>query len=790
MKKSLFGFLLVLFAAIATQAQTSTEKLPVRRVVLYKNGVGYFEHTGRIHGDQEIKIDFTSSQLNDVLKSLTVLDLNDGKITGVGYNSVAPITEQLKSLRLPLGQSTTLANFLSALRGSRIQVHNGAVLLSGRLLSVEEKTTKKGQEETQSLEISVVTDAGEVRTFPLTSGLGVRVEDHDLNEEISRYLNLVSSARDQDLRRMSIATSGNGDRNIFVSYISEVPVWKCTYRILLPTKTDSKPLLQGWAIVDNTVGEDWKDVELSLVAGAPQSFIQDLSKPYYTRRPVVALPETAMLTPQTHEGTMEEEESVANEQIQPAPPSIPKVAAPVGGPTSVGSGSAYGYGIAGGISSGSFGAFSTPVGNFRGIHGVVSDANGSVIANANITASNEQGTHYGSTDSNGNFHLDLPPGNYQVKVQAPGLKSVQQNVQVSSGFSQPLNYTMRVAGTDETVELAAVAASSEAEANGQELGDLFEYNLKEKVTILKNHSALVPIINSRIDGEKVTLWNGSSDRPLRALWIINSSGLTLDSGSFNIIENNAFAGEGLIDSLKPKERRLLSYAVDQAVRVEERKDAESRPVKRIRIAHGMLMQTSERAEHDTYIVRNTDSEPRDVIIEHPVRNGWKLAKDLKPEETSASFYRFRVKVKPNETATLKVDETEPIESRYALMNVTDDQIKYFSSEKTINPEVEQALRKILQQKNEIAGFDREIQSRQNDVNTINQDQQRLRENMKALKGSAEEKALLQRYTRELNDQEDKLQSVRSEMAKLETQRTQSRQQLDQMLQELSVDQTI
>jgi paraquat-inducible protein B len=235
---------------------------------------------------------------------------------------------------------------------------------------------------------------------------------------------------------------------------------------------------------------------------------------------------------------------------------------------------------------------------------------------------------------------------------------------------------------------------------------------------------------------------------------------------------------------------LLSYAVDQAVRVEERKDAESRPVKRIRIAHGMLMQTSERAEHDTYIVRNTDSEPRDVIIEHPVRNGWKLAKDLKPEETSASFYRFRVKVKPNETATLKVDETEPIESRYALMNVTDDQIKYFSSEKTINPEVEQALRKILQQKNEIAGFDREIQSRQNDVNTINQDQQRLRENMKALKGSAEEKALLQRYTRELNDQEDKLQSVRSEMAKLETQRTQSRQQLDQMLQELSVDQTI
>ncbi|HEY6253564.1 MAG TPA: hypothetical protein VI685_26700, partial [Candidatus Angelobacter sp.] len=118
MKYRIFFALVPLFVLLTGLAQTAftqttTEKLPVRRVVLYKNGVGYFEHTGHIRGDQEIKIDFTSSQLNDVLKSLTVLDLNGGKITGVGYNSVAPIDEQLKSLRLPLGQSTTLANFLT-----------------------------------------------------------------------------------------------------------------------------------------------------------------------------------------------------------------------------------------------------------------------------------------------------------------------------------------------------------------------------------------------------------------------------------------------------------------------------------------------------------------------------------------------------------------------------------------------------------------------------------------------------------------------------------------------------
>lgn len=787
MKRTLLTSLIVL-AVLAALGQTSAEKLPVKRVILYKNGVGYFEHTGRIRGDQELKIDFTSSQLNDVLKSLTVLDLGGGKITGVGYNSVAPITEQLKSLRLPLGQSTTLANFLAALRGSRIQVRNGATLFSGRLLSVEEKTTKKGQDETKSLEISVVTDAGEVRTFPLTSGLGVRVEDHDLNEEISRYLNLVSSSRDQDLRRMTISTSGNGDRSIFVSYISEVPVWKSTYRILLPTKAEARPLLQGWAIVDNTVGEDWKDVELSLVAGAPQSFIQDLSRPYYTRRPVVQLPETAMLTPQTHEGTMEAEgklEAAAPESV--APPSPPKMVGGVSGGVVAG----YGAGVGSGSGGGSYSVNGNLPLNFHGIYGVVTDSTGAMVPNAHISAINAQGESESAySDSNGAFRLELSPGNYEVKTEVPGFKStVQKNVSVSGG-ARYLSYKMEVATVAETVELADAAENTEAGASGQDLGDLFEYNLKEKVTILKNHSALVPIINSHIDAEKVTLWNNSSERSLRALWITNTSGLTLDSGSFNIIENNAFAGEGLIDPLKPKERRLLSYAVDQAVRVEDRNEVEARPVKHIRIAHGVLIQTSEQALHQTYIIRNTDSEPRDVIIEHPVRDGWKLAKDLKPEETSASFYRFRVKVKPNETATLKIDESQPTESKLALVNVTDDTIKLFVSEKTIKPEVEQALRKIIEQKSQIAGLDHEIQNRQGEVNNINQDQQRLRENMKALKGSAEEKALLQRYTHELNDQEDKLQTVRSEMAKLELQRGEKRQQLDRMLQEITLDSSI
>lgn len=703
MSKTLLSLALALSALLANGADTTAgEKLPVRRVVLYKNGVGYFEHTGAVRGSQELKIDFTSAQLNDVLKSLTVLDLNGGRISGVGYNSVAPIAEQLRSLRLPLGESTTLAGFLNALRGTRVDVRNGQVVTSGRLLSVEEKTTHKGPEETgKILEISLVTATGEVRTFPITSTLAVRVADHDLNEEISKYLSLVSSARDQDIRQMSIATAGAGERSIFVSYISEVPVWKSTYRILLPTKADSSPLLQGWAIVDNTVGEDWKDVELSLVAGAPQSFIQELSKPYYTRRPVIGLPETAMLTPQTHEGTMEEEESEpeAAKKVPPPPPPPPA-------PT-ISAFSALGVGGGGG----------------RG----------------------ELRQQTGTTD-----YLSVN----------------------------------RLAAAEKAAE------SAEPAAYGQELGDLFQYNLKEKVTILKNHSALVPIISSHIKADKVTLWNSGSERPLRALWLTNSSGLTLDGGTFNVIEENAFAGEGLIDPLKPEERRLLSYAVDQAVRIEHNDDLEARPVTHIKVAKGVMIQTSEQRDHQLYTIRNTDAQARDVVIEHPVRHGWKLADGAKPEETSSSFYRFRVKVDSNKTALLKVDEVQPLEKRIALSSVTDDQVRIWFNDKTIKPELEQALRKIIQQKNQIAGLDQQMQVRQTQITSINQDQQRLRENMKALKGSAEEKTLLQRYTSELNQQEDKLQSARTDVENLGIKRADSQKQLDQMLQDLTLDETI
>ena len=124
----LFVLILGIGGALCSAQQSSSNpdagsaRLPVKRVVLYKNGVGYFEHSARVRGNQELGIDFTTGQLNDVLKSLTVVDLGDGKISDIRYNSIAPLDERLRALRLPFGEQITRAEFLSALRGSRVEV--------------------------------------------------------------------------------------------------------------------------------------------------------------------------------------------------------------------------------------------------------------------------------------------------------------------------------------------------------------------------------------------------------------------------------------------------------------------------------------------------------------------------------------------------------------------------------------------------------------------------------------------------------------------------------------------
>jgi hypothetical protein len=292
----------------------------------------------------------------------------------------------------------------------------------------------------------------------------------------------------------------------------------------------------------------------------------------------------------------------------------------------------------------------------------------------------------------------------------------------------------------------------------------------------------VTLINTSEDGDSTV--------PLRALWIKNSSGLTLDGGSFNIVEDGSFAGEGLIDEVRSDEKRLLSYAADTAVRVDTDDDSEDRPVTRIKVAEGLMKLTREERETKIYRVHNSDKTARVIVIEHHNREDWKLVDGMKPEETTASYYRFRLPVDAGKTAELKVEEYSPSETTYALTNITDDQIKLWTSQRTIKPELEQTFRKLLAKKAEISAIDSQIGIRRAEIQQITLEQQRIRDNMKALKGSAEEKALTQRYVQSLNTQEDRMVSLNREIKDLASQRSQRDEELRVMALGITLDETL
>jgi len=691
-------------AATSASAPVASEKLPLRRVVLYKSGVGYFEHAGLVRGNQDVEIDLTGSQLDDVLKSLTALDLNGGRIVGASYSSQEPTGHQLESLPVPVAGNQTLTSLLEGLRGVRLEVSTSTGAFNGRLLSIQQQTRREAGAEVTRDEISLLGESGSVRSFVLEPGTNLRFADRPLEQELARALGLLDSSHREDTRQLLLSTTGTGEREVQVSYTSEVPVWKTTYRIVLPgseSPSGTKPLLQGWAVVDNTVGEDWTDVQLSLAAGAPQSFIQKLSQPYYTQRVEVPLPRGFLLAPQTHGGTMISADAMQQVMVTPE-------AGPINGRVlNAGALGGLGAGVAGGTGGGAF-----------------------------------------------------RPGT----SQAP-------------------------ASPAEGLDFLAAAKSINA-AQGNQLGDLFEYRLKDRVTIRKNESALVPIVQAEIAAEKVSLWNVGlgTPRPLRALWLTNTSPLVLDGGSFNVIEDGAFGGEGLIESLQPGEQRLISYAADLGMQVLAKQDGNlPARVTRIHIAHGTMIRTTESRQRTIYTVRNEDTSPRMIVLEHPIRADWKLTAETKPAEQSATAYRFRIGVPSKETRTFTVEEARPIVTQYVITNLNPEQIQAFTTDRELTTEIEDALRRILSQKDAIAKLDADLKSKQADVDHIFQDQQRLRENMKALKGTHEEKALTQQYTKELASQESQLGALRTEISDLETRQKTAQKDLDAAIEAVAFD---
>jgi hypothetical protein len=275
-------------------------ELPVRTVVLYKHGVGYFEREGALAPGESARLDFKAAEMNDVLKSLTVND-QAGRITGLRYDSSIPLDEKLTDFPFRIDDGQPLSAVIDQLKGARIEMEFGAQRIAGAIVSA--RLIAAGKDHAEREQLTLLMDTGELRNVDLAAASAIRFSDAKLQAQFRDYLAALTSSRSKEQRSIYIDSTDSRARTVRVEYIVPMPAWKSSYRLLFGDS--GQPTLEGWAIVDNTTGEDWSNVRMSLVSGKPISFISRLYEPKFIQRPQGALPEDQAVAPTVYAGAIE-----------------------------------------------------------------------------------------------------------------------------------------------------------------------------------------------------------------------------------------------------------------------------------------------------------------------------------------------------------------------------------------------------------------------------------------------------------------------------------------------------
>jgi hypothetical protein len=284
---------LVLCATLARPAE-----LPVTQVVLYKHGVGFFERSGKLSAGQSARLDFAESEMNDVLKSLTLEEPGGGKISGLRYDSQDTLTHRLSIFPFQIGAAEPLSGMLDRLKGARLELKFGADTLSGIVVNGRNLPGPGDREQ-----LTLLLDSGELRNVDLSAAASIRFADPQLQLQFRDYLTAVAAARSKDKRSVYIDSTDAKERDLRATYMVPAPVWKSSYRLIFGAA--AQPTLEGWAIVDNTSGEDWTNVRLSLVSGRPISFVSQLYAPRYVDRPGAELSDDHAARPVVHSAAMD-----------------------------------------------------------------------------------------------------------------------------------------------------------------------------------------------------------------------------------------------------------------------------------------------------------------------------------------------------------------------------------------------------------------------------------------------------------------------------------------------------
>ena len=319
----------------------------------------------------------------------------------------------------------------------------------------------------------------------------------------------------------------------------------------------------------------------------------------------------------------------------------------------------------------------------------------------------------------------------------------------------------------------------------EEVGELFQYVIEEPVTLSRQQSALLPIVNQEVKGTKLGLFNASvqSKHPLNAVRLTNSTDLHLMQGPITVFDGGVYAGDAQIEDLAPGGTRLVSYALDLDTEIVTQKAPESEEIVQVSIKKGIMQVRHQYRRTQTYTVKSSGERTKALLIEQPIDPAWKLSNASAATETTRSLYRFEIATEKEKPTTLSVVEQRDADTQVTLSNSDAEAVALYMKAKVISPQVKAALADILQRKQQLADSTARQESLDQEVRQIEQEQTRIRSNMGQLERTSE---LYKRYTKKLNQQEDDVERLREQLRAVNEELATRRKALDATLEKLDL----
>ncbi len=706
--------------------QSPAVNLPITRVVMFSAGVAYFHREGDVTGDGRLDLRFDEGDVNDLLKSLVLTDKDGGKVRAVTYDNRMPLDITLKGFAVDVTENPTMGQLMHQVRGEKVEVADKTgVVTVGQIVSVERPAVPATGPDPGEI-LNLLTEDG-LQTVELKQLKKIKLVRPELQAEFRKALEMLASARGDNKKAVSVVFSGNGKRKVAVGYVNEAPLWKPSYRLSVDEKGATR--IQGWATIENTTDEDWTNVKVGLVAGRPMSFQMDLYDPLFVPRPMVEPDLFASLRPPMYQGGLNPTANMGGVAMGNA----------TGNPTNV----------AGGFGGGGFGG---------GVVGIQGGQVGQVGQIGNLGG--QFGLQGGFT---GHY------GTYPQRVPRPNLRTLYGDRLTYS------EYVNRLRGNPTPVEndrppMTTVKdpldkrAGALAVADGA-LGDMFEYTIDEPITLAKQKSALVPLVNEAVESSRVSIFNAATlaKHPLLGLKLVNKTKLHLAQGPVTVFDGGTFAGDARLPDIKPGETRLVSYAIDLGTEVVAEPSETKRTLLTVAVADGKLVMRAGLKRVTTYQIRNRNPQDRTVIVEHPKHSGWKLVTPAKADDQTRSFYRFDSVVKAGALVTLEVTEESPAVDVYGLTETSRDALLRYASLKEAKPAVREVFTKLVELREKVDEAQKGIADEQELLKEIADDQDRIRKNIER---TPKESEAFKRYLKKFDDQETEIEKRRARLKEL------------------------